>query len=87
MPDSTKLPADGPVSPATAIPLGAWLAIVAVLIAAATLAHPLLPRYDVRVIGQDGGSVLVYDKWTGRLQRANYTADGNPVLTGVVRPF
>jgi hypothetical protein len=87
MTESTKVPALVHANFVTSLPLGAWLVVVAVLLAAATLVHPLLPRYDVRVIGQDPGSVLIYDKWTGRLQRAHYTPEGSPVLTGVVTPF
>jgi hypothetical protein len=70
-----------------AFPLGLWLVIVAVIIALAVLAHPMLPRYDVRVTGENGSAVLIHDKWTGRVQRANYNADGEPALKGVVTPF
>ena len=70
-----------------ALPLGLWLVIVAAIIGATMLIHPLLPRYDVHVTGENGSAVLIHDKWTGRVQRANYTPDGEPVLKGVVTPF
>ena len=70
-----------------AVPLGLWLVIVAAIAGAAVLIHPLLPRYDVRVTGENGSAVLIYDKWTGQVQRANYTPEGEPVLKGVVKPF
>jgi hypothetical protein len=70
-----------------AIPLGLWLVIAAAIVGATVLLHPLLPRYDVRVTGENGSAVLIHDKWTGRVQRANYTNDGEPVLKGVVTPF
>jgi hypothetical protein len=69
------------------MPFGAWLVIVAALVAAAFVAHALLPRYDVRLIGADGHAVLIYDKWTGRLQRADFGPDGEPALKGVIAPF
>ena len=58
-----------------AIPFGLWLTIVAAIISAAVLARPFLPRYDVQLTGENGSAVMIHDKWTGRVQRANYSAD------------
>ena len=68
------------------MPIGPWLVITATILALAWIAHPMLPCYDVRVTGENGSALLIHDR-TGRVQRVNYGADGEPVLKGVVTPF
>ena len=47
-----------------------WWALLAVMIAA-IFSHAYLPRYEWREIRDPNSvSILVYDKWTGRIQRA-----------------
>jgi hypothetical protein len=58
-----------------------------VLVALAITLHALFPRYDYRVVGEDGRALMIYDRWSGRFQRANYDAAGEPSLTKVVTPF
>jgi hypothetical protein len=51
-------------------------------------AHAFLPRYDWREVREPNGvSIIVYDKWTGRLQRAVYDDKGSLNLMGVYTPF
>ena len=64
-----------------------WWAFLGVLVAA-ILAHSFLPRYDWREVRDSGSiSVLVYDKWTGRIQRAVYDDKGGLSASGVYEPF
>jgi len=61
-----------------------------VAIAAGLLAHAFFPRYEWRTI-QDGSgatiSIVVYDRWAGRFQRAVYDDKGNLNAMGVFTPF
>jgi hypothetical protein len=64
-----------------------WWALLGVLVLA-IFAHALLPRYDWREVRDPGSvSVLVYDKWTGRMQRAIYDDKGQLNVLGVYVPF
>jgi hypothetical protein len=74
-------------APLAAVPFGAWLVITSTVVAAALLAHAELPRYEVRMLGPDGRAVLILDKWTGRMQRADFGPNGEPSLKGVIAPF
>jgi hypothetical protein len=69
------------------LPLGIWIFLSAVVLAAAMAAGALFPRYDYRLIGEDGHAMMIYDRWTGQFQRAEYSATGEPALKGVLRPF
>jgi hypothetical protein len=68
-------------------PPAIWLAIAALLIAGAMVLQALFPRYEFRVIGDDGRAMMIYDRWTNRFQRAVYDEKGEPTLTGVISPF
>jgi len=64
-----------------------WWAFLGVL-ALAIFAHSLLPRYEWKEVRDPGSvSVLVYDKWTGRMQRAIYDDKGQLNVLGVYVPF
>lgn len=64
-----------------------WWALLAV-IAFGVLAHSMLPRYEWRTVEKTGSvSVVVYDRWTGRMQRAVYTDNGDLNVMGVYTPF
>jgi hypothetical protein len=64
-----------------------WWALLGV-IALGIFAHAFLPRYDWREIRDPGSvSLLVYDKWTGRLQRAVYDDKGSLSVMSVYVPF
>lgn len=65
-------------------PPAVWIAIAAILMAIAIALHGIMPRYE---FSADGENVGTYDRWTGRFQRATYSAQGVPTLTPVVRPF
>ena len=52
------------------------------------LAHAFLPRYEWREVREPNSvSIIVYDKWTGRMQRAVYGDNGSLNLMGVYTPF
>jgi hypothetical protein len=68
-------------------PPAIWLALAALLIAAAIALQALFPRYEFAIIGEDGRAMMIYDRWTNQFQRAIYDEKGEPRLTGVVRPF
>jgi hypothetical protein len=68
------------------IPTAVWIAVAMLLLAIAVVLHGILPRYEFRVV-ENGRAIIVYDRWSGRFQRANYDENGNPTLTSVVQPF
>jgi hypothetical protein len=68
------------------IPTPVWVAVAMLLLAIAVVLHGILPRYEFRVV-ENGRAIIVYDRWSGRFQRANYDENGNPTLTSVVQPF
>jgi hypothetical protein len=64
-----------------------WWALLGVLVLA-IFAHSMLPRYDWREVRDPGSvSVVVYDKWTGRMQRAIYDDQGKLSVLSVYVPF
>ena len=64
-----------------------WWAFLGVLVVA-VFAHTLLPRYDWKEVRDPNSvSVLVYDKWTGRMQRAIYDDKGELSVLKVYVPF
>ena len=64
-----------------------WWALLAVMIAA-IFSHAYLPRYEWREVHETSSlSIIVYDKWTGRIQRAVYDDKGGLNVMGVYTPF
>ena len=64
-----------------------WLIIALLAVAAAGLVfNAVFPRYEWSVQAE-GASVVVFDRWKGRFQRADFQKDGT--LTGwpVYVPF
>ena len=57
------------------------------LFAIAVLLHALFPRYEWRPVGDAGSAIVVYDRWTGRLQRAAYDDKGAVKAMDVFTPF
>ena len=50
--------------------------------------HTFFPRYDWKTVEQTGSiSIVVYDKWTGRMQRAVYDDKGALTVMRVYVPF
>ena len=51
-------------------------------------AHVFLPRYEWREVREPSAvSIIVYDRWTGRMQRAVYDDKGSLNVMGVYTPF
>jgi hypothetical protein len=64
-----------------------WWALLGVIVLA-IFAHAYLPRYEWRTItGTSSVTVVVYDRWTGRLQRAVWDDKGALSVMGVYAPF
>jgi hypothetical protein len=64
-----------------------WWALLAVLVIA-VFSHAYLPRYEWREVRDSNAlSIVVYDKWTGRMQRAVYDDKGGLNVMGVYTPF
>jgi hypothetical protein len=64
-----------------------WFAALGVLVLV-VFAYLLLPRYEWRTVSDVSSvSIIVYDRWTGRLQRAVYENNGDLRLMGVYTPF
>jgi hypothetical protein len=69
------------------VPSAFWAFLAALAIALAIALHAVFPRYDYRITGQDGRGIVIYDRWTGQFQRADYPEHGEPTLQKVLRPF
>lgn len=63
-----------------------WWALLGVLLFG-MLAHTLFPRYDWRPVSDHGAAIVVYDRWSGRFQRAEYDAAGKVKPMDVYSPF
>lgn len=64
-----------------------WAAVAAFfLLGLGVLAHALMPRFEYQV-APDGYTLVIYDKWTGKFQRAVYSPDGDLKLQRVITPF
>jgi hypothetical protein len=68
-------------------PSAVWLTIGALLLAGAIIVQAIFPRYEFQMIGDDGRAMMIYDRWSGQFQRANYDERGEPSLTRVLTPF
>ena len=76
--DRTNLLRD--VSPAV------WIAAALIFVALALVLHGVLPRYEFQML-DNGHAMMIYDRWGGKFQRANYNDKGEPTLTTVLTPF
>ena len=64
-----------------------WFALLGVIVFVA-FAYVMLPRYEFKTVRDAHSvSVVVYDKWTGRMQRAVYDDGGSLNVMGVYTPF
>jgi hypothetical protein len=65
-----------------------WFVALGVLLLA-VFAYIYMPRYDIRTIGGDNNAVtvVVIDRWTGRIQRAVYDSAGKLQVSDVYVPF
>ncbi len=63
-----------------------WWALLAVILIG-MLMHALFPRYEWRAVGDGGATIVVYDRWSGRFQRAEYDANGKVKPMDVYTPF
>jgi hypothetical protein len=66
---------------------GALPYLVGVLLALALILHAVFPRYEWRVVGERGEVIVVYDRWSGQYQRAEYQSNGEVVPNNVFVPF
>lgn len=64
--------------------IGAVIAALAVL---GLFAHAFFPRYEWRSVNPDGTALVVYDRWSGRFQRAVYDESGRVKPMDVYAPF
>jgi hypothetical protein len=59
-----------------------------VVLAVGLLAHAFYPRYDWRTIDSGGNvTIVVYDRWAGRFQRALYDEKGTLSVMNPYTPF
>ena len=64
-----------------------WFSMLGVVLLAVLL-YALLPRYEWKTVGDERSiSIVVYDKWTGRMQRAVYDDSGSLNVMGPYMPF
>ena len=64
-----------------------WWALLGVIVLA-IFAHVFLPRYEWREVRDPGAiSIIMFDKWTGRVQRAVYDDKAGLSVMGVYTPF
>jgi len=66
-----------------------WKYILVAVIGVAALTHAFYPRYEFRSFDHTaaGVSVVVFDRWTGRFQRATWDEKGGLNVMGVFTPF
>jgi hypothetical protein len=57
------------------------------LVALGLIVHALFPRYEWRVIGDNGAIVVVYDRWSNYIQRAVYDDQGHIKPNEPFKPF
>jgi hypothetical protein len=59
-----------------------------IVIAGGLLAPAFFPRYDYRTVQNDKSiSIIVYDRWAGRFQRAVFGDNGDLNVMGAYSPF
>ncbi len=63
-----------------------WWALLAAIVFGIA-AHAFLPRYEWRSVNPDGTALVVFDKWSGRFQRAAYDESGRVKAMDVYTPF
>jgi len=63
-----------------------WWALLGVILLG-VLVFVLYPRYEWRTAGDSGSAIVVFDRWTGRVQRAEYDAAGKVKPMDVYSPF
>jgi hypothetical protein len=64
-----------------------WFVALGALILA-VFAYIYMPRYDVRTLGDSKSvTIIVIDRWTGRIQRAVYDEGGKLQVNDVYVPF
>jgi hypothetical protein len=63
------------------------IVLAAVLVSLATLAHAVLPRYEIRVMDANAGVFLRVDRWRGSVEIGFARADVRPAwLSGPAAP-
>ena len=64
-----------------------WWSLLGVIVLA-IFAHVFLPRYEWREVRDPGAiSIIMFDKWTGRVQRAIYDDKAGLSVMSVYTPF
>jgi len=63
-----------------------WWALLGVALLG-IFAHSFIPRYEWRAVSANGTAMIVYDRWSGRFQRAEYDAGGKVKAMDVFTPF
>jgi len=64
-----------------------WFVALGVLVLL-MFAYIYMPRYDIRTLGDSNSvSIIVIDRWTGRIQRAVYESGGKLQVNDVFVPF
>ena len=64
-----------------------WFAALGVIVLV-VFAYIYMPRYEWRTVGDSNSvSIIVYDRWTGRMQRAVYDNNGDLLVNNVYVPF
>jgi hypothetical protein len=64
-----------------------WFSLLGVIVLV-VFAYIFLPRYEWKTVSDDRSvSIIVYDRWTGRIQRVVYDNSGSLNVMGVYVPF
>ena len=63
-----------------------WLIVALLAVTAGLVFNALFPRYEWSVQA-DGDTIVVFDRWQGRFQRADYQEDGTLQARPVYLPF
>jgi len=63
-----------------------WWALLGVIVFGIA-AHAFFPRYEWRASDPPDSALVVFDRWSGRFQRAVYDANGKVKAMDVFTPF
>ena len=61
--------------------------VIGGVVAVGLVLHAVFPRYEWRVMGDNGSVIVVYDRWANYMQRAVYDDQGHVKPGDPFKPF
>jgi len=63
-----------------------WKYMLVIVVGLALVLHAVFPRYEWRSVGDDGMSIVVYDRWGGSFQHVTWDEKGSAKPTEPFKP-